>query len=115
MSPAAGIISATPGACFTPNFMFDWPEQIQTSPTTTSLKLRVFSPEMVSFFPFLLAAMGARLTRHSPCAFALVVLVCPEKETLTLLPGLAHPQTGTSRSRCRTIWSVKRLATVSLA
>ena len=28
--------------------MFDWPEQIQTSPTSTSSNLRVFLPSMVS-------------------------------------------------------------------
>jgi len=46
-------------------------------------------------------------TSHRPAASALAVFVCFMKVTVTPPPGCVVPHTGTSMSRCRTMWSLK--------
>ena len=52
--------------------MFDWPEQSQTSPTSTSRKATAFLPLTTKSMASLLAFSGASSTRHAPSAPAVV-------------------------------------------
>ena len=86
-----GVVGRVDGHC-----MFDWPEQSQTSPTSTSSKVIVFLPLTVSVCgpP---AGSGSSVTDHLPSSSALAVLVWPAIVTVTSSPGSAQPQT---RSFC---------------
>jgi hypothetical protein len=78
--------------------MFDWPEQTQTSPTSTSRTVMVFSPAtVISSGPP--ADSGSSDTRQRPLASAVVEALRPPISTLTCSPGAAVPQTGTEASR----------------
>jgi len=52
--------------------MFDCPEQSQTSPTRTSLSVRLLLPVISMEKPVVSAAIGLRNTSHSPSLFAVV-------------------------------------------
>ena len=55
--------------------MFDWPEQTQTSPTSTSFSSRWLVPRIVSVAGLAFAGSGASFTVHLPSAPALAVWV----------------------------------------
>ncbi len=95
--------------------MFDWPEQSQTSPTSTLALVMVFLPVTTSGRPLVLAARGARRTSQSPLSSAVVLRFWPAKATATSSPGSAVPQTGTSMPRCSTMLLVKIVASLTLA
>ena len=67
--------------------MFDWPEQIQTSPASTSLKVRVFLPLTVSVYGPPVGS-GSSVTCHLPSAPAVAVLHWSLMVTVTSSPGL---------------------------
>ena len=100
--------SATFGTERTPICMFDCPEQIQTSPTTTSAS-RTGSGEAddvtVITRGWVLATKGSRSTRHRPWSPACVCLSWPANDTATVAPGSAVPHTGTGIARCSTMCS----------
>ena len=73
--------------------MFDWPEQIQTSPTSTSSSVIVFLPLIVIVCG---PPAGMRVERDLPRAIvaglgALTLTV--QRPTVTSSPGSAQPQT----------------------
>ena len=72
--------------------MFDWPEQIQTSPASTSLKLIVFLPLTVSVYGPPVGS-GSSVTCHLPSGPAVAVLLWSLMVTVTSSPGSAQPQT----------------------
>ena len=86
--------------------MFDWPEQIQTSPASTSLKVRVFLPLTVIVYGPPVGS-GSSITSHFPFGPALAVLPWSLMVTVTSSPGSAQPQTRSFCSRWRTMWSLK--------
>src|SRR5438552_1541376 len=80
--------------------MFDWPEQIHTSPTATFLKAMVFLPLIVSVYPvpgFCLLRVADHLPSLSAVAGARVfdtsVFVSRSSSTAISSPGVAVPQT----------------------
>ena len=77
----------------TPNgfSMFDWPEQSQTSPTTTFSNLRALVPLTVISEGVLDALSGSRVTLHRPSAPAVQRLLWPLKPTTIFSPGAAEP------------------------
>src|SRR5436305_1013097 len=87
--------------------MFDCPEPTHTSPTRTSSIVIVFEPETVSLSgpP---AVRGSSLTLHLPSWSAVAVFSWERNLTVTFSSGAALPQTGTARSRWRTMWSENR-------
>jgi len=90
--------------------MFDWPAQIQTSPTSTSRISTwppVREPAMDRARGTVLTASGASCTFHSPAASAVACRTWPPKRTVTSSPAAARPQTGTGRSACSTIPELK--------
>ena len=86
--------------------MLDWPEQIQTSPTTMLARVMVLLPLMTRSAGFAFAESAARSTRHLPSASAVVESVWSAKVTETFSPAEALPQTGMGFSRWRTALSV---------
>jgi hypothetical protein len=81
--------------------MFDWPENIHTSPTSTSLMVIVLFPLMVSVCGKVFTASGSSTTCHWPFWSATTVLFCPAKLTVTISPGSAVPQTGAPWTQTR--------------
>ena len=55
--------------------MFDWPEQIHTSPTRTSSIFTVFSPETFRVRPLPLDSIASSLTIQPPSGPATALLV----------------------------------------
>src|SRR5687768_5115619 len=100
------ISSAALADCLIDHSMFDWPEAIQTSPTSTSAR-------RISFFPFTISSCGppaagvASFTCHLPSAPALAVALASPSETVTSSPASAQPQTAASAFCWRTMWSPK--------
>src|SRR5688500_15525733 len=88
--------------------MFDWPEQIQTSPTRTSLSATAVSPftSTVSSDGTPTSSFGS-LQDQSPSAFAVAPAALLAYSTTIRSPGAALPQIGTSTPRCKTMWSLK--------
>ena len=78
-----------------PNSIFDCPEQSQTSPTTTLVNVRVFSPLTTRLSPTELALSVGSRTSHLPSAPAVVSALRLPKETVIFSPAFAKPQTGT--------------------
>ena len=74
--------------------MFDWPEQIHTSPTRMFLSSTLLVPLMPIVAGFALAGTGSSFTVHLPFASASPVLVWPPKVTVTFVPGVSQPQIG---------------------
>src|SRR5262249_33260666 len=99
---------------FTDHCMFDWPEQIQTSPTSTSSSLSSFLPLIFSVCgpP---TAIGSSVTCHLPSAPAVTFCVCLSMDTLTTSPGSAVPQTLFGFPCCSTMWLLKMLGTLTSA
>jgi hypothetical protein len=84
--------------------MFDWPEQTQTSPTRTFLKVSVLRPATVnSNGPP--ALCGPTKTSQRPRASAVALALSPRNETVTRSPGSAQPQTRALRPCCKTMLS----------
>src|SRR5258706_11706739 len=75
------------------NSMLDWPEQIQTSPKRTFLKVMVDGPEMESSYgpPSL---MGSSLICHLPFASAVPCLVWSAILRVMAVLGVAVPPIG---------------------
>ena len=72
------------------------PDASQTSPTRTSPTDTFSSPaETLITRGSFEAASGARTAFHAPFASAAAETVCPAKETATVAPASAVPQTGT--------------------
>ena len=98
-----------------PIIMFDWPAVNQTSPTSTSWMVTFCSSlppaETTRSRPLELAGRASRVTRHLPLASAAARLRLTGESDGQASPGVAHPQTGTGRSRCSTMWSEKTFAT----
>src|SRR5437016_1276649 len=93
-SLAAGITCAAPSEALMPNCMFDWPEQTQTSPTSTSsTSTRFLAPFTISLYGPPAACVGNTVD-HLPSARDLVVAVAPLSSTVISSPGLAQPHTG---------------------
>src|SRR5579862_1539959 len=85
-----------------PISMFDWPEHSHTSPTSTSCAVLFWFPSpllTVRVRDSVDAGILSRCAIHLPSASATAVLVWPANETVTLVPGFAHPHTGTFTSR----------------
>ena len=95
--------------------MLDWPEENQTSPTSTPLSEIDFPLSFFASSPRSSpdAFRGSSFTIQSPNLSATAALLCPAKSTVTLLPGSSNPQTGTLDSRCRIMLSVKGTANSS--
>ena len=87
--------------------MFDCPAHIQFSPTSTSFTVIVFSPATAIVTASPVAATGSSVTRHFPSASAAVSADRSASVTTTFSPGAAFPHTGTGRSCCTTMWSLK--------
>ena len=89
--------------------MFDWPDAIQTSPTRMFLSMRVAPPFSVIVISAgsALAFRASSFSIHFPSSPALAFFSCPENFTVTSVPGLLQPQTGTAISRCRIALSEK--------
>ena len=105
---AAAIASFALWVLFRTHSMFDWPEQIQTSPTSTFLIEIFLSPaEILISVGSAFAGSGARVAAHRPSGPALEVIFWPAKETSTSWPGSAQPQIFTGISRWRTMLSEK--------
>ena len=73
--------------------MFDWPEQIQTSPSSTSWNVTVFLPATTIASGLPSASIGGSLQRHLPSAAAIAETELPASFTVTVSPGAAVPQT----------------------
>ena len=86
--------------------MFDWPEQTQTSPTSTSSKVTVFFPLTVIVCgpP---AGSGSSVTDHLPSSPAFAVFDWSAMLTVTSSPGSALPQTLSFCFCCKTMWLPK--------
>ncbi len=96
------------------NSMLLWPEQNQTSPTTTFVKtISAPLPATRNSAPSEFASSGGRLTRHLPSSPTTVDSLRPANETVTRSPGSPLPHTGTGRSRCRTIESPNTCGSVA--
>src|SRR5438105_9720818 len=87
--------------------MLDWPEQSQTSPTRTLVKIIVVPDSTTSDWGSEEAPSFLSFTVQWPWVFARVDLVCPANLTTTFAPGALQPQMGTACSRCNTILSPK--------
>ena len=86
--------------------MFDCPEQIHTSPTTTfeTTNAAPSGPDVtVNGRGSRAALSGSSRTRHFPSGPAEQVLLCPANATVTDSPGMAVPQMGTAKS----LWSTR--------
>ena len=83
--------------------MFDWPEANHTSPTSTPLIRRMFSPVTFSSPVTVVSLMASNRTRQRPSSPATVRLVWPANSTVTFSPGLAVPHTGATAPRCSTM------------
>src|SRR5258706_8120567 len=90
-----------------PNSMLDWPDATQTSPTKTSVNVRVLFPTTVRVPASLLGSTGFKSSRHVPSAAAVVVCFWLLKVTVIFSPGDAQPQTGSFDFSCKTMWSPK--------
>ena len=86
-----------------PNSMFDCPEQIQTSPTSTSLNVTVFFPFTVTVTGVALPGNGVSSTRHFPLSSAWACVFSEPTVTVTASPGSAVPQTGSFAPSCSTM------------
>src|SRR5487761_1226753 len=88
------------------NSMLDWPDAIQTSPTSTSCSVIVLVPctSMENGPP---AFPGFRYRLHRPKGPVVVLSVSSRNVPDTVSFGVAIPQTWTGRFRCTTIWSAK--------
>ncbi len=82
--------------------MFDWPEQSQTLPKSTSRTSMVCGPVTVIVCgpP---AGKASNLASHLPWASATAVAVLPASLTVTSLLGCVQPQTVVATSRCKTV------------
>ncbi len=112
VSPACSLIFATSNLAellSTIHCMLDWPDAIQTSPTRRSLRMTVLPSfsRMVISLPSALVFSGSRWSIHFLSAPAMVDFFCPANSTVTSVPGLDQPQTGTLLSRCNTAPSRK--------
>jgi hypothetical protein len=89
--------------------MFDWPLAIHTSPTSrfSTLIAGESVPATERLRGSVLAGMASRRVCQRPRSSVVQDFICPPKETMSLLPGSAHPQIGTGLSRCKTAPSVK--------
>src|SRR5438874_11403907 len=85
--------------------MFDWPEQSQTSPTKTFLRVIELLPLIVISADSLDAGSASSVTRQCRSLLVCAVFVCPPNVTETFSPGDAVPQIGTDFSRCKTTLS----------
>jgi hypothetical protein len=83
--------------------MLDWPEQIQTSPTRTSLYVSVFFPAIVMVSGVVPAFSGSSVTSHLPSAPAVALPVSPPTVTVTFSPAPAVPHTGSFVPACSTM------------
>ncbi len=82
--------------------MLDWPEACHTSPTRMFLRTTWFSPSRTTISAgWALASRGSSLIIHLPSAPAWALCFCPANSTVTVVPGLLQPHTGTGISRCR--------------
>ena len=87
-----------------------WPPQIHTSPSSTSLKVRLSLPDLTTRFPPRpFASIGFSWTDHIPLSSARLTKFCDPKLRVTLEPGADHPQTWMGLSLCRIIPSPKIL------
>src|SRR6267143_166947 len=73
-----------------PNSMLDWPEATQTSPTKTSLKVRMLFPVTVRVPASLAGSILLMSARHVPLAAA-AVFFWPLKVTVISSPGCPAP------------------------
>lgn len=100
--------------------MFDWPEQSQLSPTSTSSIFTDSGPlagkpagpsdsVMDMTCGVLLAFIESRTTFHVPSLSAVADLTWPPNSTVTFLPAGAQPHTGTLASLWMTMWALKIL------
>jgi len=77
----------------TRNAMLDWPEQSQTSPTSTLRTVTVLAPEAVSSDDTGEAGSGLSVTRHLPSARVITVAFWLRNATSTFSAAAASPQT----------------------
>src|SRR4051812_44989800 len=87
--------------------MFDWPAQKNTSPTRTSLALRVSRSALAVSVYGPPAAIGGRTARQRPSAPATARALTLPIEMVTAAPAVVSPYTLIGRSRCRTACSWK--------
>ncbi len=94
--------------------MFDWPEQIQTSPTNTSENVLVSSAAIVMVCgpP---AGSGSSRMSNRPSLSDLAVPSCPASSTRTSVSADVQPQTWIGLSRWTTIESPKTGESLSSA
>ena len=90
---------------FTAHCMFDCPEQTQTSPMSTSVKVTVFLPRTVSVCGPPYSRTGSSCTCQEPSAAATTDFDWPAKATVTSSPGSALPHTRLAMPCCSTMWS----------
>jgi hypothetical protein len=82
-------------AC-TVHCMFDWPEQIHTSPTSTFLIVIVFLPATTRSAGVAFAFIGFSVTDHLPAGSVTMLWVWSPKVTFTSSPASPVPHTRTS-------------------
>ena len=84
--------------------MFDCPEQIQTSPISTSSNEIVLLPLTVSVWGPPYSVIGSSRTSQAPSAAVAVVFAWPAIDTVTSSPGSALPQTRFAMPCWSTMW-----------
>ena len=95
------------------NSMFDWPLQIQTSPTRTFFSSILFLPSTINMSgpP---AFWTGSFTFHFP-SLAVAEAFLPRKLTVTSSPASAQPQMGARTPCCNTMPSEKRPGSLTSA
>ena len=76
-----------------PNSMFDWPDAIHTSPTSTSCNVVVFFPAIITSIGCSDAFIGSSVTHHRPLSSAVALPFDSPAVTVTCSPASAVPQT----------------------
>src|SRR5210317_1639859 len=97
LSPTGSTVSLLHELFAQVHFILDWPDAIQTSPTRMFLSVTLLPP-----FSLITISRGSKLALsgsnsdiHFPLAAAAADTFCPAKLTVTVVPGLLQPHTGT--------------------
>src|SRR5579859_4742232 len=92
--------------------IFDWPEQIHTSPTSTPLTVIWLIPAMSrSYGPP--ALVGGRTTTHRRSGPVTPLYAAPLKRTVICSPGVAQPHILMGASLCSTMPLLTRRGTLT--
>ena len=102
-SAAAISFSGSPDAHIG-HHMLLCPVQNQTSPTITSSRTTDDAPSSALTVKGPPASAAGSSADHAPFASAVAVADAPRKETFTVRPGAAKPESRTGSPRCSTMW-----------